>query len=274
MRMLKHLLIENNFRFNKRLGQNFITDINLLKSIVIDAQISDADNVLEIGAGGGTLTSALCDNAKQVFAFEIDERLKPVLSRMLEGKNNYQLHFQDILKITDEELRSIIGERFKIVANLPYYITTPIIMRFIESTSLRPQSMTFMMQKEVAQRLCASANTPEYGAITLAVKLRGKAMITRYVDRRAFYPIPKVDSAIVRIDIYEKYADYDIKKVLKLIKTAFAMRRKTLLNNLIMGYDISRELAQDAINRINLDENVRGEVLDLEQFLALSYFLP
>ncbi len=272
--MLKRLLIESNFRYNKRLGQNFITDKNLLQSIVLDSGIDSQDKVLEIGAGGGSLTKVLCDYARKVYAFEIDRRLEPILKQILSDKDNYQLHFKDILKVDDQEILSIIGNRFKVVSNLPYYITTPIIMRFLESDYVRPVNMTFMMQKEVAQRICAKENTPEYGAITLAVNLRGNAKITRYVDKRAFYPIPKVDSAIVRIDTSGKYNEYDINSVIKLIKVAFAMRRKTLLNNLIIGYNLTREQAKQAMDNAHLEPNVRGESLNLEKFLVLSQQLP
>lgn len=268
--MLKEILQKNNFSFNKSLGQNFISDKNLLNGIVSDSGITSDDVVVEIGTGAGTLTKALCEKAKKVISFEVDERLRPVIVEMLTGYNNYELYFEDILKMSDDKLAELIGKDFKVVANLPYYITTPLIMRFIESDYLNAKSLTFMVQKEVAERLCATENTPEYGAITLSVKLRGDASITRFVDKKVFYPIPKVDSAVVRIDINDKYSQKDIKKVLKLIKTAFAMRRKTLVNNITASYNLSKERAKDIMTVAGLDEKIRGEALDLEQFIILS----
>lgn len=272
--MLRELLIKHNFVFNKNLGQNFISDKNLLDSIVADSGITAQDTVVEIGAGAGTLTRALCAKAKSVHAFEVDQRLKPILKDMLSDCENSRVHFQDILKMTDQEIIDITGDEIKVVANLPYYITTPLIMRFIESPLIKAKSLTFMIQKEVAERLCAKENTPEYGVITLAVKLRGDAIITRYVDKKVFYPVPKVDSAVVRIDINEKYKHRNIKKDMKLIKTAFSMRRKTLANNISAGYAIDKEQARNIILLSGLNEKIRGEALSLNQFFALSDKLP
>ncbi len=269
-RFIKDILIQNKFVFNKALGQNFIFDANLLESIVNDAGITDGDTVVEIGAGAGTLTKALCAKARRVIAFEIDKKLMPVLDAVLFGISNCQVVFKDVMKLSDKEIADIAGKKFKVVANLPYYITTPLIMRFVESHEFDIESLTFMVQKEVAARLCAKENTPEYGAITLSLKLRGDVVITRTVDRRAFFPSPKVDSAVARIDMHNKYADKNIPKILRLIKIAFSMRRKTLINNLAAATNISKDRLRKELIDCGFDERIRGEVLSLEDFIFLS----
>lgn len=267
--MLRDILQKHNFSFNKALGQNFISDKNLLEGIVRDSGITAEDTVVEIGAGGGTLTRALCEKAGRVHAFEIDNRLQPILEEMLSGYKNFELHFADVLKIKDDAISEIVKGEFKLVANLPYYITTPLLMRFIES-GLPVKSLTLMMQKEVADRLCARENTPEYGAVTLAVKLWGGAKITRMVDKKAFFPVPKVDSAVVRIDMNDRYGCRGDEKLHRLIRAAFAMRRKTLLNNIIAAFSMSREQAASAIESAGFDTRIRGEVLSVEDFIKIS----
>ncbi len=269
-RFIKDILIQNKFVFNKALGQNFIFDANLLESIVNDAGITDGDTVVEIGAGAGTLTKALCAKARRVIAFEIDKKLMPVLDAVLFGISNCQVVFKDVMKLSNKEIADIAGKKFKVVANLPYYITTPLIMRFVESHEFDIESLTFMVQKEVAARLCAKENTPEYGAITPSLKLRGDVVITRTVDRRAFFPSPKVDSAVARIDMHNKYADKNIPKILRLIKIAFSMRRKTLINNLAAATNISKDRLRKELIDCGFDERIRGEVLSLEDFIFLS----
>lgn len=268
--MLKEILQRNKFWFNKSLGQNFISDKNLLDAIVIDGNITKDDIVVEIGTGAGTLTRSLCEKAKKVVTFEVDTRLQPIIEEVLQGYTNYEVHFEDVLKMSDEQLLPIVGNSFKVVANLPYYITTPLIMRFVESSLLKVSSLTFMIQKEVAERLCAKANTPEYGAITLAVRLRGDSKITRIVDKKAFYPVPKVDSAIVHIEMNDKYGKKEDKQLQKLIKSAFLMRRKTLLNNLIASFSLSRDTAQSLLEGLGYDSRIRGEALTIEDFIKIS----
>lgn len=268
--MLKEVLQKHNFRFNKALGQNFISDKNLLDSIVRDSGATSADTVLEIGAGGGTLTKALCERAAKVHAFEIDGRLQPIIEEMLTGYDNFTLHFEDVLKLKNDALAALIGnDEFSVVANLPYYITTPLVMRFVESR-LPAKSLTLMMQKEVADRLCAKENTAEYGSVTLAVKLWGEAKITRIVDKKSFFPVPKVDSAVVHIERSDKYLNQTNDKLKRLIRAAFSMRRKTLLNNIIAAFSFSREDAVFAIESAGFDTKIRGEVLSLEDFIKIS----
>lgn len=266
---IREILKKHEFHYKKSLGQNFITDSNLLASIVNDSKTQKNDTVLEIGAGAGTLTRALSAKANRVVSFEKDKSLEPVLNEILKDCENTQIFFQDIKKVSDEALQGMLGDGFKVVANLPYYITTPLIMRFLESEILQPKSLTFMAQKEVAKRLTAEVGSPDYSAITLAVKLRGSAQITRFVDKKLFFPAPKVDSAVIHIEVQPNSLSKN-PTVLKLIRTAFSMRRKTLLNNLINGISMSREDALKALKKAGLSEHVRGEELSLEQFVILS----
>lgn len=164
MRELKEILKEKSFRFNKNLGQNFLTDTNLLRAIVSDSGLEEGETVVEIGTGAGTLTRALAEKAGKVISFEVDENLKPVLEETLSGLDNVEVIFGDVLKMSDKEIAAITGGEFRVVANIPYYITTGLIMRFVES-GLPVKSITVMIQKEVAERLVAKENTGDYGAI-------------------------------------------------------------------------------------------------------------
>ena len=263
------VLKDNNFRFKKAFGQNFITDTNLLAAIVNDANIKD-DIVVEIGPGAGTLTKEIAKKAKHVYAFEIDNTLKSVLNETLKDIDNVNVIYKDIQKVKDDELIDIIGTKdYKVVANLPYYITTPIIMKFLEGKTL-PKSITIMVQKEVAERLVAKPRTSEFGAITLAIKLYGDASIKRIVSKKMFTPMPKVDSAIVNITINDRYDNVDKEKVKKLIKAAFSMRRKTLVNNINSAYKLDKEELINTIKALGFDEKVRGEELDIDDYIALA----
>ena len=261
---IKQILQDHNFRFNKQFGQNFITDTNLLQAMVKDSGVCEDDVVVEIGAGAGTLTRELAKSAGKVLAFEIDRNLVPILGQTLKGlEDKVEVIFRDIQKVNDEELDELLeGKNYKVVANLPYYITTPIIMRFLERTR-RPQSITVMIQKEVGVRLTSTSTEGDYGVITLAIALEGKAKIMRDVPRQMFTPQPNVDSCIVRIDLDDTYARVDKAKVKKVIRCAFAMRRKTLVNNLMNGLSVSREVANKALSDMGLDERIRGEALDI-----------
>lgn len=263
-------LVGEGFRFKKSLGQNFITDVNLLNAVVSDANVTENDVVAEIGAGAGTLTSALAKKAKKVVSFEVDSDLGPALEKIAQANPSVTFHFADVLKLSDDEIREWVPERFKVVANLPYYVTTPMIMRFVEST-LDVSDMTLMMQKEVAERLTAKEGTPEYGAITVALRAIASVKITRTIDRRMFYPAPNVDSALVKIDFDRnkyKFADYKIFK--KTVKAAFAMRRKTLANNLVSAFSIPKTEAEKIIENAGFSKTVRGETLSCDEFVALS----
>lgn len=269
---IRQILNDNSFRFNKQFGQNFITDTNLLDAIVRDSGASGNDNVLEIGTGAGTLTRAIARAVKRVVSFEIDTNLAPILNETLKGLDDkVEVYFKDIMRLSDDELAAVTGDDYRIIANLPYYITTPIIMRFLECSN-KPRSITIMVQKEVADRLVALPRSADYGAITVAVDLAAVARIDRIVRKEMFYPMPKVDSAIVTLELSNKYPGVNIDKVKKIVKGAFAMRRKTLSNNLIaLGY--TRMQADTAVTAIGLETRVRGEELSTEQFIKLAQML-
>lgn len=267
---IKDIIRGVDFRFNKALGQNFITDANLLDAIVADSGITQSDVVVEIGTGAGTLTRAIAKVAKKVYSFEVDRNLEAVLALSLQGVENAEVVFRDVLKMSDEQLESVVGKKFKVVANLPYYITTPLAMRFIEST-LEVESITIMVQKEVALRFVAKPNTPDYSAITLAIEMAGEAQITRNVSRTMFYPSPNVDSAVVRIDIDRNKLDGENVALLhKLVRSSFAMRRKTLANNLSVAFKIDKQTAAQIIEDAGFSPMVRGEALSLEEYKKLS----
>ncbi len=267
---IKDIIRGVDFRFNKALGQNFITDSNLLDAIVADSGINGDDTVVEIGTGAGTLTRAIAKVAKKVYSFEVDKNLQPVLALSLQGVDNAEVVFRDVLKMKDDELRSIVGDKFKVVANLPYYITTPLAMRFIES-SLDVRSITIMVQKEVALRFVAKPNTADYSAITLAIEMAGNAKITRNVSRNMFFPAPNVDSAVVRIDIDRAKLDGENVALLhKLVRSSFAMRRKTLANNLSVAFQIDKQEAGKLIEEAGFSPMVRGEALSLDDYKKLT----
>ena len=257
------------FSFKKKFGQNFISDDSLLGRIVDGAGVDNSSTVIEIGCGAGTLTKALSQKAKKVYGYEIDTSLKPVLSRTLAGVNNVEIIFKDFLRLRLDEIEKGLGE-YLVVANLPYYITTPLIMLFVENSS-KCKSLTVMVQEEVANRLCAKANTPDYGAITASVALRGECTVLERVGREMFTPSPNVDSAVVRIDLCEKRFEVEDEQLYKkVVKTAFAARRKTLVNNLMNGFSLSRAQAEELVLSLGLDLSVRGESLSPEQFAEIA----
>ena len=258
---VKKILRESDFKFAKKFGQNFLTDENLLDDIVLKSGVSENTTVVEIGAGAGTLTRAIAKRAKKVYAFEIDENLKPVLSKTLEGVYNAEVVFGDIMKTQIESLENMVGEDYMVVANLPYYITTPVITLFLEKAT-RVTGISVTVQKEVALRLAAEPKTSDYGAITVAVRLAGSAEIIKEIGRELFLPPPNVDSAVVKITIDKnKLAGVDRQKYRDLVRIAFTMRRKTLANNLIKGYGFTRDEAESALKKANLPVTVRGEEL-------------
>ena len=242
----------------------------MLRAIASDADIDKSTQVLEIGTGAGTLTKILGDMAKSVVSYEVDKNLKPVIEENLFGVTNVQVKFGDILEQSINSIEQNFSGEYKMVANLPYYITTPIIFKFLEqSTNLK--TMVIMVQKEVAERLCASEGSANYGAITASIKLWGNAKITRIVKRNMFVPAPNVDSAIVRID-YEpnKFNISDISLTKQVIRSAFNMRRKTLANNLKTSFNLSSEQIINILNKANLNEKIRGEALPVNKFVEIA----
>ena len=219
-----------NHNFKKKFGQNFITDKNLLSAIVDDAEIDKSDEVLEIGAGAGTLTKEISNRAKKVISYEIDKDLESYLLGL--KLNNVNFIFKDIMKENLLEIENYFEDGYKLIANLPYYITTPIIFKFLKN-SKKLKSLTIMVQKEVAKRIVATKGEKDYGILTIMINFYGNAKITRNVNRKMFYPEPNVDSAVIRIDIdREKYKNIDDDKFYSFVQSCFSMRRKTLKNNL------------------------------------------
>lgn len=262
------LLNKHNFKFNKSYGQNFIFDKNFLRSII--DHIDPESHVLEIGPGAGTLTSILCEKVKHVTCFEIDRNLEPILKENLESHNNYEIIWGDILKFSMDQIESHFTGNYVMVANLPYYITTPIIFKFLENAT-RLTSMTIMVQYEVAERLVAKAGSKEYGAITPAIDYRANAKIIKKVGRNMFTPAPNVDSAIVKIDfVPNKYAINNTKVLDDTIKAVFAMRRKTIENNLKSYFRLSSDIIHEILNKCNLMPNIRGEKLTTAELVNLS----
>jgi 16S rRNA (adenine1518-N6/adenine1519-N6)-dimethyltransferase len=265
---VKDILRQNDFAFSKRFGQNFLTDVNLLRAIVDDAGVTSADTVLEIGAGAGTLTAALAERAAHVTAYEIDKRLQPILAETVGDMPNVEIIYQDFMQADTAYLRERFADA-KVVANLPYYVTTPILMRLLEEGI--GSSVTVTVQKEVADRLTAAPDTKDYGAITVKINLVGKATFCRPVGRNMFCPAPNVDSAVVRIDrVPDQYDDRYPALSARIARAAFAMRRKTLVNNLTATLGITRDEAERALAAVGLPIAVRGEVLSAAQFVALA----
>lgn len=270
---IKKILKDNNFIFEKRYGQNFLTDLNLLKSVVEKSGVNKESTVVEIGVGAGTLTGEIAKQVSFVYGFEIDTKLKPVLKETLKDYNNVEIIFNDILKIGAKKVDEMIGKNYSIIANLPYYITTPIIMEFVENSEFC-ERIVVTVQKEVAERLVASPKTSDYGAITASIGAIANSKIIKYIGRNMFYPAPNVDSAVVRIEFdKQKYQILDIKEYRKLIKNAFSMRRKTLVNNLMKGYNLNRQQIEDILKSCGIDILVRGEELDASTYVTLSNYL-
>ena len=265
------------FKFKHSLGQNFLSDTNLLRAIVSDAGVTQFDNVLEIGAGAGALTKELVKSAKKVVSVEVDRSLMPILDDLASKNNNLSIVYADILKLKIDDVAQFFdGEPFRVVANLPYYITTPIIFYLLEST-LNIKSITIMVQAEVAERIVANPGTKEYGAITPILQLYGKSKITRFVDRKMFTPAPNVDSAVLHLDVNKS----DLSLILatsKFIRACFAMRRKTLVNNIMHEYNINRVEVENILTQCDIPTTIRAEALTLQDFQKLltqikRYFL-
>lgn len=261
--------------FKKSLGQNFIKDTNLLKSIVRDAGVEKNDFVLEIGAGAGTLTRELADSARGVLSMEVDSSLKENLRAIEEEKKNLSIWFSDGLKTENSDILNkffeVFGEKpeeIKVVANIPYYITTPLIFKFLRFEEV--STITIMVQKEVAERIVSRSSTGEYGALSVMVNYYGVPTIARRVDKTMFYPVPKVDSAVLKIS-KDKSRDKKIEPVLsEVVKRAFSMRRKTLVNNLDGLRGLTKADVQNMLLEMGKLPTVRAEELEIEDYLALS----
>ncbi len=263
------------FNFQKKFGQNFLIDTRVLDKIISAADITKEDFVLEIGPGIGTMTQYLCEHAKRVAAVEIDKNLIPILEDTLSSYNNVEIIHQDILKMDMERFvqEQNPGNPIKVVANLPYYITTPIIMGLFESHA-DIHSITIMVQKEVAQRMQAVPGTKDYGALSLAVQYYAKPEIVANVPPNCFMPRPNVGSAVIRLIKYQEppVSVNDEGQLFALIRASFNQRRKTLVNGLNNASNISygKDEIVRALEEMGLPANVRGEALTLEQFAQLS----
>ncbi len=262
------------FAFQKRFGQNFLIDGHVIDKIISAAEITKKDTVVEIGPGIGTMTQYLAENAGRVYAVEIDKNLIPILEDTLSEYDNVQIINQDILKT---DIAQLAGDgRIKITANLPYYITTPIIMSIFEN-HVPAESVTVMVQKEVAQRMQAKPGSKEYGALSLAVQYYAEPYIVANVPPNCFIPRPNVGSAVIRLKCYDipSVKVSDEKLMFDIIRASFNQRRKTLQNGIknFSELDFSGEQVKSALLEMGLPENVRGEILSLEQFAELSNLL-
>lgn len=269
------ILNKYRFVFQKKFGQNFLIDTHVLDKIIQAADITKEDFVLEIGPGIGTLTQYLCENAREVVAVEIDKMLIPILEDTLSSYDNVTVINSDILKF---DLNALVEERnngkpIKVVANLPYYITTPIIMDLFER-HLPLISVTVMVQKEVADRMQAKPGTKDYGALSLAVQYYSKPYVAANVPANCFMPRPNVGSAVINLTLHpdEPIDVRDEKLLFKIIRASFNQRRKMLVNGLNNSSELSfsKEEIQKALETIGVSENIRGEALTLQQFALLT----
>jgi 16S rRNA (adenine1518-N6/adenine1519-N6)-dimethyltransferase len=273
----KEILDQYGFSFKKSLGQNFLIDTNILRKIVDAAEISAETGAIEIGPGIGALTEQLARRAKKVVAFEIDQRLLPILADTLSPYGNVRIIHQDVLKA---DIHQVIADEFTnvadimVVANLPYYVTTPIVMRLL-TDHLPIRGMVVMLQKEVADRLAAKPGTKDYGSLSIAVQYYTEAEVVMTVPRTVFIPQPNVDSAVIRL-IKRKQppvAVNDETFFFQVVRASFAQRRKTILNNLVNNLPngkAMKEQIESSLANANIDPRRRGETLTMEEFAALS----
>ncbi len=262
------ILKQNNFTFNKKFGQNFIFDKNLLNAIIEQSGVGKEDNVLEIGPGAGTLTKVIASKVKKVVSYEIDTNLKPILDENLKDVTNSSIIYKDALKTDLSEIESNFTGNYTLIANLPYYITTPLIFKFLRSEKVK--SMCIMVQKEVGQRLIATNKDKDYGAISAILDFYGNVKILRQVPRHMFTPAPNVDSCVVQIAINKDKYDADCDLYEKIIKSAFANRRKTLANNLSNDFFVTKQQVYEFLKILGLPEQVRGDALTTLNFVQIT----
>ncbi len=273
---VKEILERYGFKFSKSLGQNFLIDGNIVRKIVDEGDITSEDYIIEIGPGMGTLTEELALRAKKVVAIEIDDTLLPILDETLGKYDNVEVIHGDVLKIDIEKLieENLNGGPVKVVANLPYYVTTPIIAKLIED-NLNLESIIVMVQKEVAERMEAGPGGKEYGSLSVFVNFYSKPEIVVKVPKTVFMPQPKIDSAVIKLEIKKELPDVDKDKFFKIVKAAFSKRRKTILNSLsTYGFNIEKETIKEALEKLNINVDTRAENLSVEDFIKISKTLP
>ena len=277
IKVTKEIVSKHNFKFSKSLGQNFLVDSNIIDKIIEGANITENDYVLEVGPGIGTLTREICKKAKKVIAVEIDKKLIPILKETLSDLDNVEVINADILKL---DILEVIREKMdnkpiKLVANLPYYITTPIVMKFLEEY-IPVENIVVMVQKEVADRMQASPGTKDYGALSVAVQYYCEPKIITKVPRTLFIPQPNVESTVICLTVH-KNPIYKLKNkdlFFDVVKSSFGKRRKTILNALSSGnIVVSKEELKNVLNNSGVDEVRRGETLTIDEFANLSNVL-
>ena len=269
----KEVVQKHNFKFSKSLGQNFLIDTNVIDRILEGARVKEGDYVIEVGPGIGTLTKEMGRSAEKVVAIERDKTLIPILEETLADFPNIEVINQDILKVNVQELvkEKLNGGPVKLVANLPYYITTPIVMKFLEE-DIPVTDIVVMVQKEVADRMNAKPNTKDYGALSVAVQYYCDTEIVAKAPRHMFMPQPNVDSTVIGLHVREEQIYHvDNEDIFfKTVKASFGQRRKTLLNSLGgLGF-LSKDQIKEALKEANIDEKRRGETLSIEEFASLS----
>jgi len=273
-KVIKEILKQYHLYFNKRLGQNFLIDDNIVNKIVEAGDVHEGDIVLEIGPGIGTMTKALAEKAFQVIAIEIDTKFIAVLHQTLKAYDNVEIINADVLKLDLKEVffkEDKVKRPIKVVSNLPYYITTPIIMRLLES-DLPIERMTFLIQREVGERLSAVPGTKAYGSLSIVTQFYAQTEVAFFVPASVFMPKPKVDSIVVT---FQKYIEPQIqitnqKTFFKIVKAAFLNRRKTLINSLNNNTDYSKETILIAMQNSDIDSGIRGETLTGKDFARLT----
>lgn len=270
--ILKEITTRHGFHFTKSLGQNFLVDKNILNKIIEAADLRPDDIVIEVGTGIGTLTKELAKRVEKVYAVEIDRKLIPIVEETTAECRNISLINRDFLEVELDELIEERGRKVKVIANIPYYITTPIIMKCLES-DIFVEMLLLMIQKEVADRLTAKVSTKDYGSLSVAVQYYADVEFVGKVSKSSFYPVPKVDSGIVKIEKREmRGMEIEDKKLFfQVVRGSFAKRRKTILNSLT-GYveSFDKKTIEKALEQVNIDARRRGESLNIWEFARLS----
>lgn len=273
---IREILTKYGFKFSKSLGQNFLIDGNIVRKIVEASDVTKEDYVLEIGPGIGTLTEELALKAKKVVAVELDKALLPILDETLGQYDNVEIIYGDILKVNLEEIisKKLGGGPIKVVANLPYYVTTPIMAKLIED-NLSIESIVVMVQREVADRMTAKAGSKEYGSLSVFVNFYSIPEIALKIPKTVFMPQPKIDSAVVKLKLKADLPDVNRDEFFKVVRAGFSKRRKTIINSLSTdGLGVDKENIRSALKAANIDPKIRAENLTVEDFLRLSKSLP